>query len=93
MPLTDKQRDKITKRLIYDWVDTLTQWAIKGKRDELYNYVLEREAPNELGDEELIDNYQAAFGELPEGVEEEMDSIELQEAERMRKKFSPREED
>jgi len=63
MPIDQSKRDAMIERLVNDRVDDLVRWAIQAQMDELYNYVIQNEEPNRLGDEELENLYDATFGE------------------------------
>ena len=70
MELTQAQRDEMVERLIRDWCDTVTQWALYDQ-DSLYNFCASFTTYREMNNSDLIERYGDTFDELPEGIEDE----------------------
>jgi len=69
MKLTKSQRDQVVEALTWDMVKQLTEWAINGERDELYNYVVATELLRRQDDYFLVDHYHDVFQKWPEWVD------------------------
>lgn len=61
MNISKERLEKMIDDLYWSKVETIEQWALRGRRSEIYNYVQEHEDMSKLDPECILDQYVHEF--------------------------------